>query len=164
MVSPHTCLVNKMKLLELNNQKGFTFIEIMMAIGILTFIAGIGIAVSIDYYRTYAFRSERNTIVSLLQKARAASLNNINDNAHGVRFEEGNFVLFEGTSYDDSDSNNQIFAGNSSVTLTSSSPLPVSVIFSRLSAETTDVNFTLTDSASNRVGDISVSSAGQINW
>lgn len=146
------------------NIRGFTLIEITIVVAILTFLATFGVVVSLDFYRTYAFRSERNTIVSLLEKARAASLNNIDDVSHGVHFDENNFVLFEGTSYSSGDLNNLNFASSSSVKLTSNSSLPVDVIFARLSAETTPITFTLQDLASNRTDTISINIVGQIDW
>src|SRR3989344_6188897 len=75
MVSP--------KILHQNN--GFTLIEIIISMAILATIAGLGLFMSFDFYKSYAFRGEKNTLVSVLQKARDQSLHNINQTRHGAR-------------------------------------------------------------------------------
>ena len=82
-------------------QKGFTFIEIIVVLGIFAILASVGLFVSFDFYRSYAFRSERNIVISILQKARAQALNNINQEPHGVKFLSNSYVIFQGADYED---------------------------------------------------------------
>ena len=63
---------------------GFTLIEVMLAIAILMVIFGLGLFASFDLYRGYSYRSERDTIVGLLTKARSRSMSNVYQSAHGV--------------------------------------------------------------------------------
>src|SRR6185295_16918363 len=60
-------------------------------------IAGLGLFITLDFYRSYAFRAERSTIVSTLQKARSQSMDNIDQTRHGVRFQIDplKYILFE---------------------------------------------------------------------
>src|SRR3989344_6838287 len=82
---------------------GFTAVEILMVIAIISLLAGMGLFISMDFYRSYSFRSDRDMTVSILERARAKSLANINSSAHGVYFDSGSseFVLFQGDSYSD---------------------------------------------------------------
>src|SRR5438105_2008049 len=77
------------------NTAGFTLIEIIIAIAILAIILTLGLFISFDFYKSYAFRSEKNIIVSVLQKARGQALNNINQARHGVSFQSGQYIIFE---------------------------------------------------------------------
>src|SRR5439155_93802 len=80
-----------------NSENGFTLIEIMIAVGILAIIATLGLFVSFDFYKGYAFRSEKSIVVSTLQKARDESLSNINQTRHGVHFGASplQYIIFE---------------------------------------------------------------------
>ncbi len=74
-------------------------IEMLMFIGILALIISFGLFLSIDFYRTYSFLTEKNMIISILQKARSNAIANINERKHGVYFEPNRYVLFEGENY-----------------------------------------------------------------
>lgn len=85
---------------------GLTLIEIIVVIAIFTILGGLGLMVSMDSYRGYAFRGERDSLITVLQKARSESMNNMCRGAtcttgklHGVALQPGQYVLFQGTSY-----------------------------------------------------------------
>lgn len=92
---------------RLNVQSGFTLIEILVVMAIFIIIAGFALFVSMDSYRGYSFRSERDTAVIVLQKARSQAMSNScvgscsgNDGLkHGVHFDSvGNqYVIFQTT-------------------------------------------------------------------
>ncbi len=168
--------------LPLTGQAGFTLTEILVVLGIIVLIATFGLIVSLDVYKSYAFRLERSIIVSTLQKARSQSLNNINQVRHGVRFQTSPlaYVLFEcpsGTpqckSYTASASDLVIL---SSYSVSIDSPtLPFDVIFDQLSGDCVvstganafncdPVNQPIKVSSGNQSFNITVNSAGQINW
>ncbi len=101
MVSPSTSAPNKNKQPR-NCNHGFTIIEIIIAISILIILFSLGLFITMDFYKSYSFRQERDTIASILQKARSQSLNNIDEKQHGVHFfldtNNGNiltYLLFE---------------------------------------------------------------------
>ncbi|KKW23868.1 MAG: hypothetical protein UY70_C0021G0012 [Candidatus Kaiserbacteria bacterium GW2011_GWB1_52_6] len=84
--------------------KGFTMIEILVAIGILTILVGIGLLMSMDVYRGYSRRSEQDTLVNILQRARSRAMSNVRQSAWGVCYDnsdpsEPNYVIFSGGSY-----------------------------------------------------------------
>lgn len=89
-----------------NPNKGFTLIEVLIAIGIIFFLGGMGLFLSMDFYRTFSFRSDNNTVVSILHKARMQALSNIDLNDaggkdHGVHYDAvtHQMTIFEGSSY-----------------------------------------------------------------
>jgi len=81
------------------NNSGFTLIEVLITMGMLTLMAGIVGTLSMSDYFAYDFRAERNLAVSLLQKARAQAIANVNQSefGHGVFIDTANdrYVLYE---------------------------------------------------------------------
>lgn len=76
---------------------GFTLVEITIVLAIMAGLATIGLIVGVDSYSRYNFHSEKDTVVSMLQKARSAAINNIGESWHGVYFgDSANIILFQG--------------------------------------------------------------------
>ncbi|MBI4993586.1 prepilin-type N-terminal cleavage/methylation domain-containing protein [Candidatus Wolfebacteria bacterium] len=90
-----------MKLVEASqdNAKGLTMIEIIVAMAILSVIAGLGFWVSLEFYKTYNLDSEFNILTSALRKVRNLSMTNFNESAHGIYIEPNRYVIFQGSSY-----------------------------------------------------------------
>lgn len=106
------------------SQKGFTLIELLVVLSLLACLAASGMPVSMNMYREYLFNTEYLNIVRLLTCARAESINNFNQTSHGIRFEAGKYISFEGN-YDSASQTNQIFNQNSA----QYSGAPVEIIF-----------------------------------
>ncbi|MDO8564680.1 MAG: prepilin-type N-terminal cleavage/methylation domain-containing protein [bacterium] len=86
--------------------KGFTLIEIIIAIAIIAALAGIS-AVSLGTTnRQEALHMEVGKVLSLLEQARAQTVSGKGGNAYGVHFEEDRAVLFSGSVYSASNSAN----------------------------------------------------------
>ncbi len=144
------------------NNKGFTLIEIVIVIAILAVIFSFGLFISFDFYKSYSFGSEKNVIVSILQKARNQSLNNINQLPHGVHFEASpslTYTIFEGASFSSSSPNNIPIGASYNVTI---ADLPFDVIFAQLSA--TSTNRIITVTSNGKSYDITINSEGRIDW
>jgi|SRR3989344_3122022 len=151
---------------------GFTLIEILVSIAILAVIASLGLFISMDFFRSYSFRSEESVIVSVLQKARSESMNNIDQSRHGVHFITGHYVIFECPSictiYPGSNSSDLII--NTSYGSTISPPaLPFDVIFEQLTGNCVTLNcssapLTITATDNGKTQDIVVNSEGRIDW
>lgn len=147
--------------------RGFSLIEIIVVMSLFIAVAGIGLFVSMDSYRGFMFRSERDTIVSLLNKARSQALNNMcfgatcsGGKAHGVHFAAGQYTLFQGSTYAgrDTGADEVITAQDLTASVT-----PLSdVVFSPLAATTSFATFTITQDSHSSV--ITVGSEGQIQW
>lgn len=150
--------------------RGFTLIEILVVIAIFTMLGGMALVVSMESYRGYAFRNERDMIVALLQKARSESMSNVclgtsctGGRPHGVYLQTGSVVIFQGPNYASRDS-----AVDETITsrYAAASTTPGSfteVVFTQLSATTTATSTTLRDDAGH-VSVISIHSEGGITW
>lgn len=135
-------------------------------------LAGLGLFLSFDFYRSYAFRGERDLIITVLQKARSQAINNVclgagcvDGKAHGVYFAPGQYVIFQGNDYASRDAAaDEVFDGNYSVSVSGA----VQVIFGQLSgnASTSPAGsweIVLSD-PSGHTSTTTINRAGQITW
>ncbi|MEI7719592.1 MAG: prepilin-type N-terminal cleavage/methylation domain-containing protein [bacterium] len=85
------------------HKSGFTLVEVLIVFGIFALLVGLSLCIDPNNYRGDAFRAEESAIVTLLQTARADSLNNIDQRPHGVALfpsdHKGSYVIFEGKEY-----------------------------------------------------------------
>ena len=140
-------------------KSGFTLIELLITLAIITFIAVIGIIVSIDSYQRYLLRSDMDKSAVLLQKARSSAINNVGESAHGIYFgDTDKFVLFKGSTYSPGDPNNLIIDKSPAVTVSGASE----VVFEPVTANTSVVTLTVSDGA--RSLEIEINNEGGINW
>lgn len=162
------------------HKQGFTLIEVLIAMVILTVIVGFGLFISFDFYKSYSFRAEKNIIVSVLQKARSQSLNNINQTRHGVRFENNSglkYIIFECPgAKPQCKSRKEDFATDIAIDSSwgifiSSPTLPFNVVFDQLNGScVTSFNFDCSPINPITVSDgtksyyISINSEGRIDW
>jgi hypothetical protein len=135
-------------------------IEILVTISILAILIGMGLFMSFDFYRHTLINDERDLLVSLLLKARAQSLDNLDQKPHGVCFIDPNYVLFRGTACIASTTNEMVPKGKSVVL--SGLSATSSVIFNQLSGDASGTSVTLSQDASVKV--ISINDEGLINW
>jgi prepilin-type N-terminal cleavage/methylation domain-containing protein len=153
-----------------NKNSGFSLIEILVVLGMLSLLAAFTLFIGTDSYRGYSFRNERDTIVSILQKARSQAMSNVclgsgctGGEPHGVHFASGQYVIFQGSSFNPSDPNNEVRISGYNLDLTGSTM--TDVIFTQLSGEATPTGaIRLTDPNTNHTSDITINSAGQIAW
>ena len=139
--------------------RGFSIVEIMVVLGIFAAIVSTGLALSIDQIARGTIFSERDTLVSLLNGARAASLANVNAQPHGVHIDATQFVAFEGSAYSSSDPKNYPIARTSSVSMSG----PTDIVFAQLSGEVSSGGtLILADGGSQAI--IEVNDAGRIDW
>lgn len=82
-----------MQLPRISTDKGFTLIEILVSLGIFTFLASLGLFISMDFYRSYSFRSQSSSLVSTLERARSQAMANINAAPHEVKIATSSYML-----------------------------------------------------------------------
>lgn len=142
------------------NSKGFTLIEILIAVGLIALIVSLGLILSMDFYRTYAFNYEKDLIVSLLQQARSRSMANINQITHGVGFntDDHKYEILE------DESPSQTFEANKSIEITWDED--ENVVFSQLEGSCTcpsgDIEITLT--GLGKTSEININNEGRIDY
>lgn len=88
--------------------KGFTLIEVLVALAIVAILAVIGINSFSNFNAQEALSVEAEKVVSLLAAARAETLAAKGGAQYGVHFEERRVVLFQGAAYNASDPTNRI--------------------------------------------------------
>lgn len=79
--------------------KGFTFIEIILVVGIIAILAGIALASFLNSRNTRDLTTSRQSVISLLRLAQAKTLAGEDGSVWGVHLEQAQAVLFRGASY-----------------------------------------------------------------
>ncbi len=141
------------------NSAGFTLIEVLVSMGILAMLGTLGLVFGLDFYRAYAFNSERDLAVGILQKARSRSLANINQTTHGVCIIGSKYILFEGAlNCDPNNSANEVYDANPGV-----SNSGLQIVFQQLSGRPNSVgSVTLTSGVRSSV--ININAEGMVEW
>lgn len=149
-------------------QRGFSLIEVVLVIALVSLCAGYGMFFSMDSYRSHSFYTDRDALVSLLQHARAESMSNICGGTgctgglqHGAVVESDRYVLFEGANYSTRDASQDITIERSP--LMSATGL-TEAIFAVGSGDVATTGTIYLSDASHHESDISIGSEGQISW
>lgn len=164
-------------MVKILKNEGFTLIEVLVVISIIVIASAFSGFINLDSYRGYSFRSERNTLVSALQHARAQAIANI---CHGTSCNDGrsqgvairpddngsSYVIFQSGAisqeYAQRDSDFDVFLESSKNIVTGGSIS--GVVFTQLSGNVANPgNIILTDNAGH-TSTISINSEGQILW
>jgi prepilin-type N-terminal cleavage/methylation domain-containing protein len=143
------------------NNRGFTLIEILIVMAILITLIGLGVFMSMDSYRAYLSRSERDTVVSLLQRTRSRAMANVYQTPWGMCYIVPNYIVFRGTTCTAGAATNETTPGNSSAVLTGLTSVSP-VVFSQIAGTTTAATITVTENA--RVSTIGINYEGTIIW
>lgn len=142
-----------------NNHRGFSLIEIMIGMAVISLIFLAGYFTSTDSFSRELIISENLTLVSVLQKARNSAMNNIYAHPHGVHIEEDAYVIFRVSPYDTSEPTNERIPRNSKIAISGLEE----VIFAQLSGEPDRVgDFIVSDGL--RTKKVSVIKGGLISW
>lgn len=93
---------------KLQPKKGFTVIEFLIALAVLAILATIIFTSMSSFRNSKALQMVAEDALSLLDEARGDTLSAKDGYAYGVHFESSKIILFRGTTYSSSDSNNKI--------------------------------------------------------
>jgi prepilin-type N-terminal cleavage/methylation domain-containing protein len=172
------------------SSSGFTLIEIVVVLGLLAVLGGLSMLMGMEMYRGNSFDNERDALVSVLQSARALSMDNICSGAgctdgkyHGVYIQTDslgnaqNYIIFQladkTDSYDPHDDLNETIPVGSSGMHIDFNHLPSQqVVFDRLSGGALDSSgnplatpeeITIKGVGAN-VSTVSLNSEGRISW
>lgn len=79
--------------------RGFTLIEVLITLAVLSIIATLGLFATHDLYRGTSVQEERDTLVSLLTRARSHSMTNLSALPHGLCCDDTSesYIVFRGT-------------------------------------------------------------------
>lgn len=144
-----------------SDRRGFTMIEILVTISILAILIGMGLFMSLDFYRHTLVNDERDLVVSLLLKARTQSIDNLDQLPHGVCFVAPNYVIFRGTACTATSSTSELTPKGGGINITGLTATS-SVIFNQLSGDASTTSITLSQDSNVKV--ISINNEGRIDW
>ncbi len=142
------------------DDRGFTLIELIVAIAILSVIFGYALQIGYRFYASQLLISERDSVANLLYRARSLAMNNYDQSDHGFYISGSSYTVFEGGSYASRNSAlDETYARNGGIAESG----PTEVVFSAL---TGDANASATMAFSNSIGyfNVSVNGEGRIDW
>ena len=147
--------------------------DILIVMGIMTLLGGVALIVSMDNYHAYAFRAERDTLVSLLEKARSQSMSNIclgalgsctNGRPHGVYVSAGQYIVFQGQTYTTRDTLvDEVYPVRGVDVKTKSDSLN-EVVFAQLSGDVLIPGYITLLNSDGHVSTTTITTEGAITW
>jgi prepilin-type N-terminal cleavage/methylation domain-containing protein len=105
--------------------KGFTLVELLVTIVIFSLLVALGLFMSMEAYRGASYRSERDTIVSLLQRARSRAMANLYQSQWSVCYLAPDYVIAKGTACNATTAYDRIEANAAVVATSDFSDFPV---------------------------------------
>lgn len=139
--------------------KGFSFIETLIVLGIMATLFSLTAPSIISSYGDYQFREERNVLVSTLRRARSISMTGANGKDHGLKIASSSYVIFEGSSWNTRDISKDIDSPrNPSIAITGGSE----IVFSYLTGKSTTTLLTISEGSN--VASISINQEGLVSW
>ncbi|QQR65040.1 type II secretion system protein [Candidatus Kaiserbacteria bacterium] len=148
-------------------QRGFTYIELLMVVGLTGIILSFGIVMNMDSIARASVLQERDLFVSLLLSgARAKALANAGNVSYGVHVDTTNhrYVLFEGEIFIEGTASNRITPFTSEHITITHSAAHENIIFERLSGSVSEGAGILTISGNGKEQQITINDVGQIDW
>jgi prepilin-type N-terminal cleavage/methylation domain-containing protein len=142
--------------------RGFTLVEIMVTVAIFCILVALGLFMSMEAYRGATYRSERDTIVSLLQRARSRAMANIEQSKWSVCYEDPNYLIAKGSICNDTTARDRVEANASVVAASTLTDFPI--VFEQVTGNVTSAPDTLKIVQGNRADDITINHEGTINW
>lgn len=79
--------------------RGLTFLELTISVGILAILLVIVIPSFMDFRRNSILNTETQNVITLVNKARLSSMSSKEDMQYGIHFETSKVVLFQGDTY-----------------------------------------------------------------
>lgn len=144
----------------LHSNQGFTIIEVLIVVALLTVIFGFTLGVGSNFYNSQVLIGERDSVISLLRNARTRAMNNVNQLSHGVYINANQYVAFDGESYASRNQNyDAVFPRSPSVTITG----PSEVVFGAMEGSS-NVSGTIIISGGAGSVNILLNNEGRISW
>ncbi|MCC7436639.1 prepilin-type N-terminal cleavage/methylation domain-containing protein [Candidatus Nomurabacteria bacterium] len=103
----------------INFKKGLSLIEIIMVVAVLGIILTISVPGFVNFRKNQSIQNTTNSVVSLLEEARARTLASYNNTFYSVRIESNRAILFTGGTYSSSSPTNKTVPFESPVVLQS---------------------------------------------
>ena len=91
------------------NKKGFTLIEILVVIGVISILIVMAAAGLRLFEGKTQLKSQAQNILTILELARTKTLASEGASQYGVRFEQDKYILFKGSAYQEGEENNKTY-------------------------------------------------------
>ena len=98
-----------MRLSSLQKIKGFTLIEILIVIGILSVVFAFISTPILSFYRDVIYRGNVENVLTMLDEARKSTLSSYYSSQYGVHVSSTTVTLFRGSTYSAVDPNNDVY-------------------------------------------------------
>lgn len=135
-----------------NFKKGFTLIEIIIAISILAVVSVmIGLSLS-SFVKSQNIKNTTENVVSLISEARAKTVNGYQGLVYSVYFQSDRATLFSGTTFNSNAATNEVLMYGSNITATTIT----------MSDAGSVLTFSKMSGGANPYGTISMSLDGQV--
>jgi len=131
----------------------------MIAMAIMVSLFGFGLFMSFEAYRGYNSHSERDVVVSVLQKARSRAVSNYYQTTWGVCYSVSQYIIFRGSVCTPGASTNETIPASANASV---SGLSSGIVFSQLSGTTVGSSVTIVQGG--RTETITINNEGLINW
>jgi len=140
---------------------GITLIEVIIVVAMLSLIATLGLNIGIDVYRSSSLATERDLLISALERARNLAVTNVGGSSHGVYIENDQHTIFRGSSFATRDTTyDQTIENASLITATGT----VEFVFEQLSGDGLAMGtITMTDDRGVS-RNVSVNKEGGLDW
>lgn len=79
--------------------RGFTLVELLIVIAVASLVSLLTLPVGIKFFQSQTLDETSSDILNTLRRAYSQAVFQKNDNAFGVKFLSGSYVLFQGSSY-----------------------------------------------------------------
>jgi len=144
-----------------NSTKGFTLLEMLLSVALITVISGIGVPI----YQSFQTRNDLDiaevAAVQTLRRAQVLSQAVDGDTNWGMLATTSSIILFKGASYAARDSGyDEIFEIPASITISGTQEY----VFSKFTGEPQTTGTTILTSNSNEVRNIVVNSKGMVSY
>lgn len=138
---------------------GFTILEILIVLGIVSILISLSASPGLDFYRSQQIESKSREIVQNLRRSQMKAMSSESDSSFGIYFTTNSYTLFKGDNYALRQSGfDEVFEIPSIITLSGLSE----IVFSKLEGEpnvTGDI--ILTSNSQTRT--ININELGRIN-
>ena len=93
----------------LKNEKGFTFIEIILTMSLFLIVAGVGVGAYFKYYSFSLIKNDVSNVMTLIKQTRFSALKNATGSDYGVHIDVPGKTItgFKGAEYHPLDSENK---------------------------------------------------------
>ena len=146
-------------------RRGFTLLEVLIVLMLVSTIVSLSLFFTLGEYRRAALRAESDTVVTILQSARTAAMNNVGGSVpQGLAFFPvgyAGYVLFRGATFTASDPATREFTPLS-YPVTFEVGSPAEVVFAPLAGTTTAATIVLIDPETAGSSSIAINYEGLI--